>query len=175
LGEEDTEKHFKDLAAAGRVATYLAFSTHGLIASETNQLCGVLEPALVMSPPMRASPHDDGLLTSSEIERLRLRADFVFLISCNSGIDNRNDSRAFGGLALSFLAAGAKALVTSYFPVDVDATYRLMDKFAGYIRTGISPQASLTKAMTEVRKYERGIEEYTHPRYWAGFEVLSTH
>ncbi len=41
----------------------LAFATHALVAEE---LTGLSEPALVLTPPAKGTEQDDGLLTASE-------------------------------------------------------------------------------------------------------------
>ena len=50
----------------------VAFATHELMAGEFSS---PPEPALVMTPPVKASQTDDGLLTASEIAKLELNVD----------------------------------------------------------------------------------------------------
>ena len=66
-----TETEVRRQSGDGRLARaeVIAFATHGLLAGD---LEGLAEPALAMTPPMRASEDDDGLLTASEAARLHL-------------------------------------------------------------------------------------------------------
>src|SRR5262249_30067084 len=99
------------------------FATHGLLASETKEATGSLaEPALVLTPPSTATESDDGLLTASEIARLKLNADWVVLSACNTaGGGSTASGEALSGLARAFFYAGARALLVSDWAVDSDA------------------------------------------------------
>jgi len=104
------------------------FATHGLLASETKQATGSLaEPALVLTPPSTATESDDGLLTASEIARLKLNADWVVLSACNTaGGGSTASGEALSGLARAFFYAGARALLVSDWAVDSDAAVLLI-------------------------------------------------
>lgn len=95
------------------------FATHGLIAGE---LSGLAEPALVLTPPIRPSDVDDGLLTASEVATLSLRADWVVLSACNTASGAEAGAEALSGLARAFFFAGAKALLVSHWAVNSEAT-----------------------------------------------------
>src|SRR5262245_39803419 len=69
LGERATESTLKALSANGvlKRTRILHFATHGLLAGETEGVAALPgEPALMLTPPVRASEDDDGLLTASE-------------------------------------------------------------------------------------------------------------
>ena len=53
-------------------------------------------------------------LTFSEIGTLDITADIVILSACNTGGAQTNNSNAFSGLAASFIASGAKKLLSKY-------------------------------------------------------------
>ena len=87
LGERASEKIIKELSAKDTLAQarIVHFATHGLLAGDTEMLgASKAEPALLLTPPQRASDEDDGLLTASEIAQLRLDADWVVLSACNT-------------------------------------------------------------------------------------------
>ena len=178
FGSEATEARIKALNETGALGQvrYIAFATHGLTARETKHFSSVAEPSLVLTPPQKASETDDGLLLSSEIVTLKLSADIVYLIACNSAASDHDELEAFTGLAMSFMAAGAKVLVVAYYPVDLDATALLMAKLAQHLVDdhAIVSQA-LQSAMRELRSESNGVEPYSHPRFWAGFTVISLH
>lgn len=176
FGEQATETQIKELNSRGVLGNvrYIAFATHGLTAKETKQLSAVAEPSLVLTPPHIASEIDDGLLLSSEIVTLKLSADVVYLISCNSAAPDHDDTEAFTGLAMSFMAAGAKTLVVAYFPVDLDATSLLMAKLSQHLVDEHSTvSGALQSAMRDIRSESNGVDPYSHPRFWAGFTVIS--
>ena len=96
----------------------LYFATHGLLPGELH--CQA-EPGLVLSPPS-APPSDkasDGLLRASEIASLRLNADLVVLSACNTAASGGTTlgGGALEGLADSFFAAGARAVLASHWEV----------------------------------------------------------
>jgi CHAT domain-containing protein len=93
----------------------IAFATHGLTAGDVP---GYGEPGLVLTPPDRATPEDDGVLGVSTIARLRLDADLVILSACNTASpDGTPGAEALSGLARAFLYAGARSLLVSHWPV----------------------------------------------------------
>ena len=113
------------------------FATHGLLASESESVGGAAEPALLLTPPVTASEADDGLLTASEVARLKLDADWVVLSACNTAAGGGGDERLdmLSGLARSFFYAGARALMVSHWAVDSDATVKLVTGTFGHLRT----------------------------------------
>lgn len=101
----------------------VAFATHAGMAGE---LAGVDEPALVLTPPERATESDDGLLRASQISQLKLNADFVILSACNTAAsDGTPDAEGLSGLAKAFFYAGARSLLVSHWEVESAPTVKL--------------------------------------------------
>jgi CHAT domain-containing protein/tetratricopeptide (TPR) repeat protein len=149
-----------DLASAGIVA----FATHGLLAGE---LDGVDEPALVLTP----SGGDDGLLTASEIMRLRIGAEWVILSACNTAAGEGSGSGGLTGLARAFLHAGSRNLLASHWPVRDDAAaYLSVETVRGY-RRGASPAQALRKAMLKMMDSSK-LAGADHPALWAPFVLI---
>jgi tetratricopeptide (TPR) repeat protein len=121
-------------------ASVLAFATHGLMAGD---LDGLDEPALVMTP---AAP-DDGLLTASEIMRLRLSADWVILSACNTAAGGGSDDSGLAGIARAFLYAGGRNLLASHWAVRDDAAAYLSVETVKRYGRGADPAGALRKAM----------------------------
>ena len=65
------------------------FAVHGLVAGDFG---GLGEPALALALPAVASELDDGLLTMSEISKLRLDADWVVLSACSTAAGDRQSA-----------------------------------------------------------------------------------
>ncbi|MBK6905574.1 MAG: CHAT domain-containing protein [Rhodocyclaceae bacterium] len=121
LQQSATESTIKRLDLA-RYRT-LAFATHGVMAGEIK---GIGEPGLILTPPQQGSPEDDGYLSSSEIARLKLNADWVVLSACNTAAaDGTPGAEGLSGLAKAFFYAGARSLLVSHWPVASEATVLL--------------------------------------------------
>jgi hypothetical protein len=83
LGERATKPEVMELNR-GRLAgtRVVAFATHALIGGEIK---GLIEPALVLTPPSQPSENDDGLLALDDVMSLKLkRTELVILSACNT-------------------------------------------------------------------------------------------
>lgn len=157
-------------------ARVLAFATHGLMGSE---LESISEPALVLTPPDKVTVTDDGLLTSSDVSRLNLRADLVLLSACNTAAGVRPGMEGMTGLARSFLFAGAKSLLISHWRVSDEVAPRISTKLVELSRTGqrsTSGAAAIRRAMLEVfndtSRDEDDSKSLAHPSAWAAFAYV---
>jgi CHAT domain-containing protein/Tfp pilus assembly protein PilF len=165
LGVEASEKQ----VAALPLDNYrvISFAGHALLA---NDLPGLREPALVLTPPEDLL-QGDGLLTASEIATLKLDAELVVLSACNTaGADGSLLGEGLSGLARSFLYAGSRNLLVSHWPVGSKATGALMEEFfRHWLQQGQKrPAAALTAAMRTLRQDE----QFSHPLYWAPFMLI---
>lgn len=151
-------------------ARVLAFATHGLLSGE---VAGLSEPALVMSPPDRPSPADDGLLTASEISELDLSADWVVLSACNTAGGEGPGAEGLSGLARAFLFAGARSILVSHWPVRDDAAARLTtDSFRALAEGRARNKAdALRLAMLGLMEDPRDAS-LAHPSAWAPFVLV---
>lgn len=139
----------------------LAFATHGLMAGD---LDGLDEPALVLTP----DGSDDGLLTASEIMRLRLDADWIILSACNTAAGASGDASGLAGVARAFLYAGGRNLLVSHWAVRDDAAAYLSGETVRKYGRGEDPARALRETM--LRMIDRhpfdGAEQ---PVHWAPF------
>jgi CHAT domain-containing protein/tetratricopeptide (TPR) repeat protein len=149
----------------------LALATHGILAGE---LAGLSEPALVLTPPDKASDENDGLLTASEITDLDLDADWVILSACNTaGPDGTPGAEGLSGLARAFFYAGARTLFVSHWPVVSETTVKMT--------TGMLAALAATPEIGKAEAHRRAIlavmghttkEMFAHPLFWAPFVVV---
>lgn len=175
LGASETSLYLGDQATEAAVkqgigpAQVVAFATHGLLSGEVQ---GVTEPALVLTPPDRASKLDDGLLTASEIIDLKLDADWVLLSACNTAGGAEPGAEGLSGLARAFLFAGARSIVVSHWPVRDDAAARLTTgALSAYAKGGLRRAEALQAAMLAVMEDTRD-PSLAHPSAWAPFVIV---
>ena len=142
------------------------FATHGLVTGEL----GVSEPALVLTPPERASAADDGLLYASEIAQLDLHADWVVLSACNTAAGDAAGADGLSGLAKAFFYAGSRTLLVSHWPVSSQAAVQLTTGMFAELTAdpGIGRAEALRRSMMALM----ADDAYAHPLFWAPFEVV---
>jgi len=142
-------------------ANVLAFATHGLMAGD---LDGLDEPALVVTP----GGSDDGLLTASEIMKLRLAADWVILSACNTAAGGGSDNSGLAGVARAFLYAGGRNLLASHWAVRDDAAAYLSVETVRKYGRGTDPARALRDAMLRMID-KQPFEGAEQPVNWAPF------
>ena len=150
------------------------FATHGL--EEGVWGCNKSPPALVTS---FGDAQSDGLLSFSEIARLRLDANLVVLSACDtaSGVKDEALARRSGqeeagstleGLVRAFLTANSRAVLATFWPVSAGGeTDQFIKSFYGVARQrsiGGSLQTAQAALMTN--------PEFSHPFYWGPYFVV---
>jgi CHAT domain-containing protein len=153
----------------------LHFATHGLVTAPS-PACPA-RPSLVTSFAPEGS---DGLLSFKEIFDLQLDADLVILSACDTaGMASVSATREAGvatggnfamdGLVRAFVAAGARSVIASHWPVpdDYDATKTLMQGLFS-AKPGESAGAALQR--THISMMDNPLT--SHPYYWSGFAVI---
>ncbi len=152
------------------------FSTHGLIPGE---LDGLTQPALALTNPEVHNLKGDGLLKVDTILTLKLDADWVVLSACNTAAAEGEGAEALSGLGRAFFFAGARALLVSSWPVDSEASRKLMtDLFKRYTqdKSTTKPralqQASLGLMNDGVPDDQKSRYTYAHPLFWGPFTMV---
>ena len=178
LGAGEADLHLRYAATEDRIkaldlsnSRVLHFATHALVAGEIE---GVIEPALVLTPPAKGSARDDGLLTASEVAQLKLNADWVILSACNTAAgDGTPGAEGLSGLAKAFFHAGSRALLVSHWPVHSDAAVRLTTGMFVARRNdpNLGRAEALRQSMLALMK-DPARPHYAHPKYWAPFVVV---
>jgi hypothetical protein len=168
LGLTATESDFRSqLLTRFKV---IHFATHALTREEVP---GLTEAALVLTPTNSIDSFDDGLLTIHEIASLDLRARLVILSACNTA---NLDPQIFGGqvqgLTSAFSVAGASTLISSLWSIDDVAAQGIMHNFADLAH--MEPMQTVSGIMQmAVSKFlaEASQSAFHHPRFWAAFVV----
>ena len=171
LGSQATERAVKALSSSGTLATYriLQFSTHGALAGH---MSGNAEPGLLLTPPVTATPEDDGYLSASEITSLKLDADWVILSACDTAAGGADGAEALSGLARAFFYAGARALLVSHWSVYSDSTVKLITKAVSTMAADSSVGRSEALRRSMVALIEKGQPQEAQPAFWAPFIVV---
>ncbi|HMS55023.1 MAG TPA: CHAT domain-containing protein [Fimbriimonadaceae bacterium] len=102
----------------------------------------------------------DGAMTSAEIARLGIRAQFVVLSACETGRVETVLPGEPGGLARGFIARGAQRVIANQWPVDDEAAYRFVSALYPHWVCG----ASLVDSVAFARQACRDWKE--HAYYW---------
>jgi CHAT domain-containing protein len=174
-----TDDAFTDsaLLGSGDLDEYrvVHFATHGLVTA-SNPGCPP-RPALVTS---FGDDGSDGLLSFREIFDLNLDADVVILSACDTaGMATSSVSREAGvttggnfaldGLVRAFVAAGARSVVASHWPVpdDYNATQRLVNAIVGG-----APGTPLGQSLMDGQQDLMDDPQTSHPFYWGAFIIL---
>ena len=146
------------------------FAAHGLVAGE---ISGVGEPALALALPAVPSELDDGLLTMSEVSKLRLDADWVVLSACDTAAGGKQGAEALSGLARAFFHAGARALLVSHWPVETQSAVQLTVGTFEALRQNpsIGRAEALRQSMLAFIADPAGLTN-GYPAYWAPFFVV---
>jgi CHAT domain-containing protein len=146
----------------------LHFATHALLPGELR--CQT-EPAVVTSTTPDAPDAAGSLLTSSQIELMKLDAELVILSACNTGGENSSGAgESLSGLARSFFFAGARSLLVTHWEADDGTTPYLTALFLNALREHpeAGPAASLAGAQRRFLDEAVGSQaELAHPFYWA--------
>jgi CHAT domain-containing protein len=141
----------------------------------THSLLDDIEPGfsgLVVSPSAdgRIGPDANDLVSIHELEALTLDADLVVCSACQTGLGVIRAGEGTIGMARSLLAAGARCVVMSLWPVPDLPTRRLMTAFYRTLLTGAPAALALHLAEREVRRAYARVDGSPYP--WAGFVLI---
>lgn len=110
----------------------------------------------------------DGFLQANEIYSMRLRrARLIVLSGCSTGIEREYKGEGAVGAARPFFVAGIPVVVASLWPVDSDASARLMESFHHYRNQKMPVRTALRNAQLYMALGSEA--KYRHPYYWAAF------
>jgi tetratricopeptide (TPR) repeat protein len=113
----------------------------------------------------------DGQLNAIDAFDLDLnRCELVTLSGCETGLSLSGGGDEQQGLGRAFLAAGAKSLVMSLWPVEDDSTSVLMQCFYQNLLKGSSRAEALRAAQCDLLLWMPS--RYAHPYFWAAFRLV---
>jgi CHAT domain-containing protein len=135
----------------------LHLATHALVDERS-----LLKSAVVLAP----SGGDDGLLSPGDLAALPLHADLVVLSACRSAGGVVVDGEGVQGLTAPLLAAGARAVVATAWPIDDHETVAVVEDFYRALSQGATVGSALREA--KLAAMRRGAPV----RDWASFAVI---
>ncbi|MBD1903802.1 MULTISPECIES: CHAT domain-containing protein [Cyanophyceae] len=160
LGKQATERAIKQRIFNARI---VHLATHGLLDYGTPEDTGVLDfPGAVALAPGEG---EDGLLTSTEIQQMKLKAELVVLSACDTG-QGRLTGDGVIGLSRSFISAGVPSVLVSLWAVDDAATTELMQEFYKQWQQNPDKAQALRQAMLIAK------QKHPDPRLWAAFTLI---
>jgi CHAT domain-containing protein len=159
FGTDGTETQFKTTPLDQFRIIHLA--VHG-IANPKNPD----RAALVFRPD---PPQDDGLLEPREISNLHLNAELVVLSACETAVGPLQGEEGIANLSRTFLAAGARSVISTLWKIDDTYSLFLMKRFYSHLREG-KPQAEALRLSQSDLLNKFG--EDTAPVNWAAFTLL---
>jgi CHAT domain-containing protein len=113
-----------------------------------------------------------GLLTGAEVLSADLRGtELVVLGSCESGIGKREYGQSPADLRLAFHLAGARAVVSSLWNVETEATRALMVYFFDSSRFTADKAVALQEAQRQAIRVWSKYRRHAHPFFWAAFTI----
>ncbi|NER98990.1 MAG: CHAT domain-containing protein, partial [Symploca sp. SIO1B1] len=174
-------------------AKIIHFATHGLLDEFVRNITGVVtddgveqitdldsddttriqEPGGIALAPVNSEiiavqypqGEADGLLTSLEIQQLKLNSELVVLSACNTG---GGDIVGDGvvGLSRSFIIAGVPSVIVSLWAVPDAPTAELMTEFYRQLQQNQNKAQALRNAMLLTK------EKHPRPLDWAAFTLV---
>jgi CHAT domain-containing protein len=177
LREQASKHQIKTMTLSDRKV--IAFATHALVPGD---LDGLDQPALALSSPSVTGDSDNGLLTMTEIMKLKMNADWIVLSACNTGSASGAGAEALSGLGQAFFYAGSRAILASMYPVETTSARKLV---TGLFERQVSDShltrsQALRKSMLNLIDSEtlkeqttgKIIASYAHPLFWAPFIIV---
>lgn len=164
-GSSATEMAVRTLLAEPQRIVH--FATHGLVDEERAELLA----GLALTPGGGSGNQDDGFLQLFEIYGLELEAELAVLSACDSAVGREIGGEGVFALSRGFLAAGARSVVASQWPVDDAATAELMRVFYGALAEDLRAGRPLEvgTALQRARRAVRHDPRWSSPVYWAPF------
>ena len=162
-GELATKKRILNLLS-GKSSKLISFATHGVPLPEMGN---GYYPSLLFNA--NQSENDDGLLSTKDILKTSIRADVIYLSTCDSASANTQGGLEWEGFVNSFLFSGAKTVVASSWKIEDQAAKTLHTFFSENLTRGLKPRFAMANALKKLRKNDN----FSHPMYWGPFSVFS--
>ena len=202
-----SEETFKSMS--GKAPQLMHIATHGFCLSDVTEANAMQRTGLLLANSENAWKGDDveptredGVLTAQEIAGMNLNGNQLTVLSACETALGAITADGVAGLQRGFKKAGVHALIMSLWPVNDEATEKMMKHFYQHLNEGLTPREALRSAQYDLRGFkpapieENDTEEdkarklkflrqsqvkaakqakkypFAHPRYWAAFILL---
>jgi CHAT domain-containing protein/tetratricopeptide (TPR) repeat protein len=185
VGTKASERTIRRLSETGRLREHrvIHFATHGFVVPRQPAFSALVLSDVGRRTPSSSAPADsassdsggalsgrvDGYLNMREIAKLDLRAEFVALSACRTGMGRIYRGSGAVSLTQAFLRAGAASVAVSLWSVYDASTSRFME---AVYRRAWSREASWAEALAQTKRaFATGHhgERLQAPRFWAPF------
>ncbi|HMA68566.1 MAG TPA: CHAT domain-containing protein [Candidatus Mcinerneyibacterium sp.] len=160
-GKKISKKIIKNLLKKDLKYEIIHFALHGDVSTV---LPG--KSSLVLSQFSDFKSDDNGFLTVDEISNMNIKAQFVNLSACETGLGEIFHSEGVVGLKEAFLQAGAQSVLATLWRIEDKATYNLMKNYYKKINVKTNNYCHV------ISDWKRDLikdERYSHPYYWGSF------
>ena len=163
-GDKASEKQIKLLSKNRKLFDYkiIHFATHAKIIEDFPE-----RSSIILSVGGRKD-EEDGLLTYKEIKNLNIKAEFVNLSACETGLGKISATEGTIGLARSFFEAGARSISVSLWNINDQTTSVFMNEMYKKVNSGISYKKAINLTKREFINGRYGISK-KHPSFWAPY------
>jgi CHAT domain-containing protein len=161
-----SETNLKKWSKEGKLnkAAILHFALHGIAGTTTAKE----DNSLVVTEPNGGK--EDGLLQFTEAYELDIKPQLVCLSACETGLGMITIDGSLATMGTVFLAAGAKAVLTTNWTIDDAATALFIkDVYQQVKETNIGFAQAVANTKRKFIKGDFG-EKYKKPYYWAPFK-----
>ncbi len=202
-----SEEKFKSMT--GHAPELMHIATHGFCLSDVTEANAMQRTGMLLANSENAwkgedvePSREDGILTAQEIAGLNLSGNQLTVLSACETALGAITSDGVMGLQRGFKKAGVHALIMSLWPVNDEATEKMMKAFYQHLNEGKTPREALRSAQYDLRGFkpepieEEDTEEtqarklnflrqsqvkaankakkypFAHPRFWAAFILL---
>jgi CHAT domain-containing protein len=117
---------------------------------------------------LAAANGEDGMLDWRELMGLDLKTSLVVFSATEAVLPHAGASRSLTGLVWSLYVAGCPAALVNQWPGDPAAVAELMPAFHRELQTSKQPARAWQTALRQLMARE----EFRHPFFWAGFQLL---
>jgi len=164
-GISASENTIKEMSSEETLNNYrmIHFATHCVVVPDIPELS-----AIVLTQSKNQINQEDGFLRVNEIINLNIKADFVNLSACETGLGKIYSGEGVVGLTQAFMIAGANSVSVSLWPIADKATSTFMTSVYTKIANGIDYSQAINETKRDFILGKYG-EEYTKPYYWAPF------
>jgi CHAT domain-containing protein len=151
-------------------ANVLHFALHYLVDRRSSLLSRIALAA--PSQDEEGNQADNGVWQVREIVQMKLpQARLVVLSACQTGIERQYKGEGAVSIARPFLVAGVPLVVATLWPVDSEATEKLMVSFHQHrTRDQLPTATALRRAQQEM--IAGADTRYREPYYWAAFTAI---